>query len=130
MIKFALNTRKLNNYAFFCPVSRLHLTVSNPVGFSNEVTTAILKALKANTVLDVDGVVDIETGTVKAATNKEKATPASEVQKPAEEKVPEEPKKSEPEVKGDDDIEQEDSKPVEEKGKKGGKKAGKTADAE
>lgn len=66
MIKFMLNTRKPNNYAFFCPISRLHLTVSSPVGFSNEVTPAILKALKAETVLDVDGVVDIEMGTVKA----------------------------------------------------------------
>lgn len=61
-----LNSRKPNNYAFFCPISRLHLTLSNPVGFTNEVTPAILKALKAETVLDVDGVVNIEMGTVKA----------------------------------------------------------------
>ena len=65
MIKLMLNAHKFNNYAFFCPVSKLHVTVSNPVGYVNEVTAAILKALKSQTLLDVDGVVDIETGTVK-----------------------------------------------------------------
>ena len=67
MIKLALNKHKFNNYAFFCPVSRLHLTVSNPVGMTSEVTPAILKAVKSKTLIDVDGVIDIETGTVKDA---------------------------------------------------------------
>lgn len=67
MVKLALNKHKFNNYAFFCPVSRLHLTVSNPVGYANEVTPAILRAVKVNTLIDVDGVIDIETGTVKDA---------------------------------------------------------------
>ena len=71
MIKLALNLHKFNNYAFFCPVSRLHVTVSNPIGYVNEVTTAILKALKSQTLLDVDGVIDIETGTVKGAAKTE-----------------------------------------------------------
>ena len=66
MIKLMLNLHKFNNYAFFCPVSRLHLTVSSPVGFANEVTPAILKGVKSKTLLDVDGVIDLETGTVKA----------------------------------------------------------------
>ena len=73
MIKLALNLHKFNNYAFFCPVSRLHVTVSNPIGYVNEVTTAILKALKSQTLLDVDGVIDIETGTVKGAAKTEDA---------------------------------------------------------
>ena len=67
MVKLALNRHKFNNYAFFCPVSKLHLTVSNPVGYTNEVTPAILRAIKVNTLIDVDGVIDIETGTVKDA---------------------------------------------------------------
>lgn len=75
MFKVALNTHKFNNYAFFCPVSRLHLTVSSPVGFANEVTTAILKGLKAKTILDVDGVIDIATGTVKAASKQQEKAP-------------------------------------------------------
>lgn len=88
-----LNTHKFNNYAFFCPVSRLHLTVSSPVGYANEVTAAILRALKAQTILDVDGVVDIETGTVKTA-GKANVDPVKE------EKAPEQPKSSESENNG------------------------------
>ena len=94
MIKLALNLHKFNNYAFFCPVSRLHLTVSNPVGYSNEVTTAILKALKAETILDVDNVIDIKTGTVKTVqqsqviVNKDKEQKENNAQeKNVEEKV-------------------------------------------
>ena len=64
MFKLMLNLHKPNNYAFFCPVSKVHLTVSNPVGFANEVTPAILKAIKADTVTDVDGVIDLGTGKV------------------------------------------------------------------
>jgi hypothetical protein len=100
MIKLMLNTHKFNNYAFFCPVSRLHLTVSNPVGYANEVTPVILRAVKAKTVLDVDGVIDLETGTVKnseAAVQKQEA-PASAPQKPQE--APE-LKNSEPEAKNE-----------------------------
>ena len=67
MVKLMLNLHKFNNYAFFCPVSRLHLTVSSPVGYTNEVTPAILRAIKLSTLIDVDGVIDIETGTVKDA---------------------------------------------------------------
>ena len=60
MFTLKLNLRKPNNYAFFCPVSKVHLTVSSPVGFANEVTPAIFKAVKANTVLDVDGAIDLD----------------------------------------------------------------------
>lgn len=88
MIKLALNLHKFNNYAFFCPVSRLHVTVSNPVGYVNEVTTAILKALKSQTLLDVEGVIDIKTGTVKGAAK-------TEASKKEPEKVVKEDAKSE-----------------------------------
>ena len=67
MIKLMLNRQKFNNYAFFCPVSKLHVTVSNPVGYVNEVTPAIIRAVKVKTLIDVDGVINIETGTVKDA---------------------------------------------------------------
>ncbi len=80
MFTLKLNLRKPNNYAFFCPVSKVHLTVSNPVGSANEVTPAILRAVKANTIIDVDGVINLKTGSVSAkkepvATNP--TTPAS-----------------------------------------------------
>ena len=66
MIKLMLNKYKFNNYAFFCPISRLHLTVSSPIGYTDKVTPAILKALKSKTLLDVDNVIDVEKGTIKA----------------------------------------------------------------
>ena len=121
MIKLALNLHKFNNYAFFCPVSRLHVTVSNPIGYVSEVTTAILKALKSQTLLDVDGVIDIETGTVKGA--------AETAPKKEPEKVVKEDAKSE-KAENDSDSKQKtetvDNPAVEtsdEKPKRGRKKA-------
>lgn len=122
MIKLALNLHKFNNYAFFCPVSRLHVTVSNPIGYVNEVTTAILKALKSQTLLDVDSVIDIETGTVKGAAK-------TESPKKEPEKVVKEDTKSE-KAENDNDSKQKtetvDNPAVEtsdEKPKRGRKKA-------
>ena len=83
MIKLMLNRQKFNTYAFFCPVSKLHVTVSNPVGYVNEVTPAILRAIKLSTLIDVDGVIDIETGTVKDA--QQVITPVQETPKSPEE---------------------------------------------
>ena len=86
-IKIALNLRKPGNYAFFCPVSRLHLTRSNPVGFTSRVTSAILMGLVTKSLLDVDGVVDLKTGKVKAANNnKENKIKTDEVLDISEEK--------------------------------------------
>ena len=122
MIKLALNLHKFNNYAFFCPVSRLHVTVSNPIGYVNEVTTAILKALKSQTLLDVDGVIDSGTGTVKGAAK-------TEALKKKPEKVVKEDAKSE-KAENDSDSKQKtetvDNPAVEtsdEKPKRGRKKA-------
>ena len=66
MIKLALNTHKSNNYAFFCPATRLHLTITNPVGNADRISGAILRAVRANTVIDIDGVIDLKTGKLKA----------------------------------------------------------------
>lgn len=65
MARFALNNQKANNYAFFCPVSRLHLTRSNPIGSTNGVTPAIVRGLRSKVILDVDGAVDIDKGVLK-----------------------------------------------------------------
>jgi len=69
-VELFLNARKPGNYAFFCPVSKLHLTLSSPVGIydTDVVTSYILRAIKSKTLLDVKGVVDLETGKVSAAT--------------------------------------------------------------
>lgn len=82
MFKLMLNLRKPNNYAFFCPVSKVHLTVSNPVGYANEVTPAILTAIKVKTVLDVDGVINLEAGTlIESKPVKSEGSPNNEPQK-------------------------------------------------
>lgn len=67
MARFGLNNQKANNYAFFCPVSRLHLTRSNPIGVANGVTPAILRGLRSKVILDLDDAVDIENGVLKTA---------------------------------------------------------------
>lgn len=123
MIKLALNLHKFNNYAFFCPVSKLHVTVSNPVGYVNEVTTAILKALKSQTLLDVDSVVDIETGTVKGATDiKTPEAPKKEPEKAAKEETKSEKAEndnnSEQKTETTDNVDASEEKP-----KRGRKKA-------
>lgn len=58
MARFQLNPKKANNYAFFCPVSRLHLTVSNPVGSASEVTPAILRGVRSGSLIDIDNAVN------------------------------------------------------------------------
>ena len=61
-IELKLNPSKVGNYAFFCPVTRLHLTLANPVGIANRVSPYIIKAIKSKTLIDVNGVIDINTG--------------------------------------------------------------------
>lgn len=73
MVRIALNIAKPNNYAFFCPISRLHLTRSNPAGTISEVTPYILRGLKSKVLIDVDNVIDLETGNEKAAEQKQQA---------------------------------------------------------
>ena len=89
MIRFALNIKKFNTYAFFCPVSRLHLTLSNPVGVSDRVTPAILRGLKSKTILDIDNAVDMTTGAEKVLSQEETKEPVPEVPETIEE--PKEP---------------------------------------
>ena len=78
MIKLALNTHKSNNYAFFCPATRLHLTITNPVGNADRISGAILRAVRANTVIDVDGVIDLKTGKLKTEVKED--TPKVQIQ--------------------------------------------------
>ena len=53
-MKLGLNPKKVNNYAFFCPVSRLHLTLARPVGFVDKTTPYIDNALKSKTLIQLD----------------------------------------------------------------------------
>lgn len=68
-IELRLNQRKPGNYAFFCPVTKLHLTLANPVGITDRVSPYILRALKSNTLVDVNGVIDLESGKMNVDNN-------------------------------------------------------------
>lgn len=61
-IELRLNPSKSGNYAFFCPVTRLHLTLANPVGTTDRVSPYIIRGIKSKTLIDVNGVVDLNTG--------------------------------------------------------------------
>lgn len=70
-IELRLNPRKPGNYAFFCPVTKLHLTLANPVGITDRVSPYILRGLKASTLIDVNKVINLETGELNVKNNKE-----------------------------------------------------------
>jgi len=53
-MKLQLNLNKPQNYAFFCPITRVHLTRSSPVGYANEVTSYIRRGLKSKCILQID----------------------------------------------------------------------------
>lgn len=55
--KIALNIKKPGNYAFFCPSSRLHLTLSHPVAITDRVTSSIIHGIRFGKLIDVDGAV-------------------------------------------------------------------------
>lgn len=76
-VELRLNSRKPGNYAFFCPVTKIHLTLTNPVGITNRVSAYILRAIKSKTLIDVNGVINLETGEVNANTSV-KAEPKKE----------------------------------------------------
>ena len=96
-MKLVLNMRKPYNYAFFDPRSRIHLTVSNPIGFANEVTPAILRGLRSQVIIDVDGVVDIKTGMIaeKKESGKSKSAKADTPVLPQEPEIKEPEKAAE-----------------------------------
>lgn len=61
-IELRLNRSKTGNYAFFCPVTKLHLTLANPVGITDRVSNYILRGIRSNTIIDVNKVIDLKTG--------------------------------------------------------------------
>ena len=77
-IELRLNQRKPGNYAFFCPVTKLHLTLANPVGITDRVSPYILRALKSNTLVDVNGVIDLESGKTNVNNNTKKTETKTE----------------------------------------------------
>lgn len=80
-VELRLNPRKPGNYAFFCPVTKLHLTLTSPVGMTDRVSPYILRGVKSKTLIDVNNVIDLETGKL----NGDKK--ANKVEMPKETKV-------------------------------------------
>lgn len=85
MARFQLNLKKPNNYGFFCPVSRLHLTVSNPVGYAGEVTPAILRGIRSGSIIDIEGAagstsIEAEQKVVEEPRQAEQLAPAQETE--------------------------------------------------
>ena len=72
-MKLQLNFNKPGNYAFFCPISKIHLTRSNPVAFVSEVTPYINRGIKSKSILVIDeeGQNALQTPPSKAPIDKE-----------------------------------------------------------
>jgi len=54
MKKLILNTRKPYNYAYFDEISRLHLTITQPVGRVKEMNKNLLKAVKKEILIALE----------------------------------------------------------------------------
>ena len=93
-IELRLNQRKPGNYAFFCPVTKLHLTLANPVGITDRVSPYILRALKSNTLVDVNGVIDLESGKMNVNNNTKKIETKTESVKSETTATPDQKEKS------------------------------------
>lgn len=83
--RICLNLALRGNNAFFCPDSYLHLDITNPIREINRVSISIIRGLIANTLIDVDGVIDVENMCFKAIEIKE------EVKEEIKEEIKEEP---------------------------------------
>ena len=109
-MKLQLNFNKPGNYAFFCPVSKVHLTRSNPVAFVNEVTPYISRGLKSKSIIEVsdnnvtgqktakpeakpvqEAMPSVEEETVAAPVEEVKEETAQVESKPAQQEAPAEP---------------------------------------
>lgn len=117
-MKLQLNFNKPGNYAFFCPLSKIHLTRSNPVAFVNEVTPYINRGLKSKAIIEI-----VETEGQKANIKKEeepvkKEEVASSTEQATEtvEEVKATEKTEEPKT---EEVAAEESAPAEEKPKRG-----------
>ena len=84
-IQFRLNPRKPGNYAFFCPVTKLHLTIANPVDSVDRISNYILRGIKSKSLIDVNNSVNLDTGELNTKEAEAKQEPI--VEKVKEEKV-------------------------------------------
>ena len=104
-MKLQLNFNKPDNYAFFCPVSNVHLTLSNPVAFVNQTTPYIERGLKSKAIIDVTDenagqkkktVETNESPKAPTPSQKEESVSVEEAEVQPKEESKEEPKKEAP----------------------------------
>lgn len=69
-IKLLLNVLKRNNYVFFDPESRLHLSLGSPMGFANIVSNSVKRAILAGNIIDIEKTTGIEVSERVEAINK------------------------------------------------------------
>ena len=84
-IQFRLNPGKSGNYAFFCPVTKLHLTIANPGASVDRISNYIFRGIKSKSLIDVNNSVNLDTGelNIKEAETKQESV----VEKVKEEKT-------------------------------------------
>lgn len=58
--RLGLNQSRRDNFVFFDPDAPLHLSLSNPVGYTSRVTNSIVTAIKVGKVIDIDNAIDLE----------------------------------------------------------------------
>ena len=126
MVEVKLNPRKRDNYAFFDPESRLHLTVMNPGGVIPQVTARVQSAINTGVLILVNK--DTTTPVVSKPTPEQKVQqepipvaveePTKAVEEPAPAPVVEEPV-AEPNTEAQiGEPEQVQEEPVVKKGRK------------
>lgn len=116
-----LNFSKPDNYAFFCPVSKVHLTRSNPIATTDRLTPNIKKALRSKSILDITEKIDSNAGQKAEETKIEETKEVKEEPIPVKEEATEstedtEDKKVADEVK--EDAKKEDVKEPKKRGRK------------
>lgn len=62
--RIGLNTKLAGNYSFFCPLTKLHLVLTNPVGVIDRVSPSIIRGIKSGTLIDIDGKIDLNNETL------------------------------------------------------------------
>lgn len=86
----ALNPAIPGNYSFVCPVAPLCLNLINRSGYTTVVSPSILRGLKGRTLIDVNGMIDLETGQFKSASS----TTVAEATEVAPEEIKEDKKEA------------------------------------
>lgn len=59
-MRFLLNISKRDNFVFYDQKSKMHLSISSPIGFAKEITPVLKRSILAGNVIDIDNVSGVE----------------------------------------------------------------------